>query len=54
MLSTHEELKQKIESIEKKYDGQFKVVFDVIKQLLDEEDKPKKIYPVKSIFSACA
>jgi len=54
LLSTHEELKQKIEGIEKKYDGQFKVVFDVIKQLLDEEDKPKKIYPVKSIYSAFA
>jgi len=42
MLSSHEELKQKIEGIEKKYDRQFKIVFDVIKQLLDEESKPKK------------
>jgi len=54
MLSTHEELKQKIEGIEKKYDRQFKIVFDVIKHLLDEESKPKKINPVKSIYSAFA
>ncbi len=42
MLSTHEELKQQIENIEKKYDRQFKVVFDVIKQLIDEGSEPKK------------
>jgi len=42
MLSTHEDLKRKIESMEKKYDQQFQVVFEAIKQLLSEEDKPKK------------
>jgi len=42
MLSTHEDLKQKIEAMEKKYDQQFQVVFEAIKQLLSEEDKPKK------------
>jgi hypothetical protein len=45
MLSTHADLKRKIESMEKKYDEQFKIVFEAIKQLLSEEDKPKKIYP---------
>jgi hypothetical protein len=50
MLSTHEDLKRKVESMERKYDRQFKVVFDAIKQLLDIESKPKrKIYPVKRI-----
>ncbi len=29
MLTTNDELKKKIETIEKKYDGQFKTVFDV-------------------------
>ena len=53
MLSTHEDLKRKIESMEKKYDQQFQIVFEAIKQLLSEEDKPKKIYPVKSIFAGC-
>ena len=42
MLSTHEDLKRKIESMERKYDEQFQIVFEAIKQLLSEEDKPKK------------
>jgi hypothetical protein len=42
MLSTHEELKRKIESMEKKYDRQFRVVFEAIKQLIDAKDKPKR------------
>jgi len=42
MLSTHEELKKKIESMEKKYDENFKIVFEALKQLLDTDDKPKR------------
>ena len=42
MLSTHEGLKKKIEAMERKYDRQFKVVFDAIKQLLETEKKPKR------------
>ncbi len=42
MLSTNAELKQKVETMEKKYDQQFQVVFEAIKQLIDEESKPKK------------
>jgi phage regulator Rha-like protein len=41
MLSTHAELKRKVEAMESKYDSQFKVVFDAIKQLLEIESKPK-------------
>ena len=53
MLSTHEELKRKIETMERKYDSQFKVVFEALKQLIETESKPKKkIYPVK--FRAAA
>jgi flagellar capping protein FliD len=47
MLSTHEDLKKKIEAMEKKYDQQFQIVFEAIKQLLETEAKPRKIYPVK-------
>jgi hypothetical protein len=55
MLSTHEDLRRKVEAMEKKYDRQFKVVFDAIKQLVDIESKPKrKIYPVKPISPASA
>lgn len=38
MLSTHKDLKRKIEAMEKKYDHQFKVVFDTIKQLYPVRD----------------
>jgi hypothetical protein len=37
MLSTHEDLKRKIESMEKKYDQQFQIVFEAIKQLLETD-----------------
>ena len=44
MLATHKELKQKIEEIEKKYDAQFKIVFDAISQIMaPPETKEKKI-----------
>ena len=42
MLSTHEDLGREVEAMERKYDRQFKVVFDAIKQLLDIEGKPKR------------
>lgn len=42
MLSTHEDLKRKIEEMESKYDEQFKVVFDALRQLIDTESKPKR------------
>ena len=41
MLITHKELRQKIEAMEKKYDYQFKVVFDVIKQLISPQETKK-------------
>ncbi len=50
MLLTHEDLKRKIDSMEEKYDQQFQIVFEAIKQLLETDAKPKKIYPVKSTF----
>ena len=42
MISSHKELSKKIESMEKKYDEQFRVVFDVIKQLLKDDVNPAK------------
>jgi hypothetical protein len=42
MLLTHKDLQRKIEVMEKKYDQQFKIVFDAIKQLLEPPAKPKK------------
>jgi hypothetical protein len=34
MLSHDKELARKLETLEKKYDAQFKVVFDAIRQLM--------------------
>jgi flagellar capping protein FliD len=42
MLATHDALRKKIESMEKKYDKQFRAVFDVLKQLLKEDEEPKR------------
>ncbi len=42
MLASNEELKRKIEEMESKYDEQFRVVFEAIRQLLDTEEKPEK------------
>ena len=42
MLLTHADLKRKIEAMERKYDQQFKVVFEAIKKLLEPPPKPKK------------
>lgn len=41
ILASHAELSQKIESLEKKYDSQFKVIFDAIKRLMLPPVKPK-------------
>ncbi len=35
LLATHKDLAQKLEQIEKKYDAQFKVVFDAIRKLME-------------------
>ena len=34
MLATHEDLARKLDALEKKYDAQFKAVFDAIRQLM--------------------
>ncbi|MBN1868951.1 MAG: ORF6N domain-containing protein [Candidatus Omnitrophica bacterium] len=41
ILAGHAELRRKIEEMEKKYDYQFKIVFDAIKKLLEPPEKPK-------------
>jgi phage regulator Rha-like protein len=40
MLISHKDLKQKIEEMEKKYDAQFKIVFNAIKELMSAPEKP--------------
>ena len=40
MLATHDDLRVKIEAMEGKYDHQLKIVFDAIKQLVSNTEKP--------------
>ena len=42
MALSYKELRLKIEDMERKYDQQFKVVFDAIRQLLTPPEKPKR------------
>jgi hypothetical protein len=42
MLVTHEELRQKIEQMEKRYDGKFQIVFATIKEMLETPVRPKR------------
>jgi hypothetical protein len=42
LLSSNAELARKLESLEKKYDAQFKVVFDAIRQLMSPPARPKR------------
>ena len=42
MMSSHKDLARKLSELEKKYDGQFQIVFEAIRQLIEVEGKPKK------------
>ena len=41
LLASHSELARKVDALEKKYDTQFKVVFDAIRQLMAPPANPK-------------
>ncbi len=42
MLATHADLARKIETLERKYDAQFRGVFDAIRELMTPQENPKK------------
>jgi hypothetical protein len=42
MMSTRKDLARKLAELENKYDGQFQIVFEAIRQLIEVEEKPKK------------
>lgn len=42
LIATHKDLARKLSDIEKKYDAQFKIVFDAIRQLMTPPDTKKK------------
>ena len=45
MLASNAELARKLAALERKYDAQFKVVFDAIRELMTEPE-PKKKRPI--------
>jgi hypothetical protein len=40
-IATHEELRKKLELLERRYDAKFEIVFSAIKQMLEPPTKPK-------------
>ncbi len=42
ILATHKDLARKLEELEKRYDAQFRVVFDAIRQLMSPLAKPRR------------
>lgn len=42
MISSHKDLARKLAELEKKYDGQFQIVFEAIRQILEVEQRPKR------------
>jgi len=42
ILATHEELARKLASLERKYDKQFKVIFDAIREIMTPKEPPKR------------
>jgi hypothetical protein len=59
ILASNKELAKRLDGLEKKYDVQFKIVFDAIRQLMapPEPEPPKKrigllVYPVRD-YKSC-
>lgn len=42
MIKSHEQLEEKINALERKYDKSFSVVFVALRQLIQQENKPRK------------
>jgi len=42
VMASHKDLAEKLEQLEKKYDGQFRIVFEAVRQLIADEKKPKR------------
>lgn len=42
MLATHADLAKKLEVFERKYDSQFRVVFEAIRALMEEPEQPRR------------
>ena len=52
MLSSHAALARKLQELEQKYDGQFRMVFQVIRELMAADEKTRKRPPIGFITEA--
>ena len=50
LLATHADLSRKLAAIEGKYDQQFRVVFDAIRELMSEKKSPKREIGVHTLM----
>ena len=41
LMLSHKDIARRLDDLEKKYDHQFSAVFDAIRQLITEKEKPK-------------
>jgi hypothetical protein len=53
-LIDNKDLRKELEELKQITEERFQIVFETLDQLLTVESKPKKIYPVQSLFAACA
>jgi hypothetical protein len=42
MIKSHEQFDEKIKALEKKYDKSFSAVFEALRQLIQQENKPRR------------
>jgi hypothetical protein len=42
MIASHKDLAKRLDEMEGRYDQQFKIVFDAIRQLMNPAEKPKR------------
>jgi len=53
ILATHKDLARKLEELEKKYNAQFKVVFNAIRELMKPQAPPRRSSSVRMENSRC-
>lgn len=51
LLQSHDALRRKVDALERKYDTQFRVVFEAIKQLMEPPPAAKKVYGFRAAKS---
>ena len=49
MVASNKDLAKRLDELEKKYDSQFKVVFDAIRELMTSPDPPPDLLPPRKL-----